>query len=66
MSVELLTEHPLGFLSLRGGCTGWSESTLVKLPHCWKSRVTANLFKYGQLILESAGKVPLDFYCTIV
>ena len=37
MSVKLLTEHHLEFLSLKGGCTGSSESTLVKMPHCWKS-----------------------------
>ena len=30
MSVKLLTEHHLEFLSLKGGCTGLSESTLVK------------------------------------
>ena len=28
-------------LSLKGGYTGCSESTLVKMPHCWKSHVTA-------------------------
>ena len=33
MSVKLLTEHHLEFLSLTGGCTGSSESTLVKMPH---------------------------------
>ena len=43
MSVKLLTEHYLEFLSLKGGCTGSSESTLVKMPHCWNSRVTAQL-----------------------
>ena len=37
MSVKLLTDHHLRFLSLKGGCTGSSESTLVKMPHCWKS-----------------------------
>ena len=36
MTVKLLTEHHLEFLSLTGGCIGWSESTLVKMPHCWK------------------------------
>ena len=41
MSVKLLTEHHLEFLSLRGGCTGSSESTLVKMPLCWKSHATA-------------------------
>ena len=44
MSVKLLTEHHLEFLSLKGGCTGWSESTLVKIPHCWKSPAT-DVFK---------------------
>ena len=43
MSVKLLTEHHLEFLSFKGDCTGLSESTLVKIPHCWKSRVTAHL-----------------------
>ena len=32
MSVKLLTEHHLEFLSLKGGCTGSSESTLIKMP----------------------------------
>ena len=41
MSVKLLTEHYLEFLSLKGGYTGSSESTLVKMPHCWKSCVVA-------------------------
>ena len=30
MIVKLLTEHPLEFLSLKGGCTGSSEFTHVK------------------------------------
>ena len=44
MRVKLLTEHHLEFLSLKGGCTGSSESTLVKMPHCWKSHVMAQMF----------------------
>ena len=40
MSVIVLTEHHLEYLSLKRGCTGSSESTLVKMPHCWKSHVT--------------------------
>ena len=44
MIVKLLTEHHLEFLSLKGGCRGPSESTLVKLLHCWKSHVTAHIF----------------------
>ena len=49
MIVKLLTEYHLEFLSLKGGCTGSSESTLVKMPHCWKSPVVAHLifcFRY--------------------
>ena len=33
MTVKLLTEHYLEFLSVKGGIT----------PHCWKSHVTAQL-----------------------
>ena len=44
MSVKLLTEHHLEFLDLTGGCTGSSESRLVKMPHCWKSHVTAQFY----------------------
>ena len=43
MSVKLRTGHRLEFLSLIGGCTGSSESTLVKIPHCWKSHAMAQL-----------------------
>ena len=41
-SVKLLTEHNLEFLRLNGVCTGSSESTLVKMSHCWKSHVAAH------------------------
>ena len=44
MSVKLLTKQCSEFLSLKGGCKGSSKSTLVKIPHCWKSLVTAQLF----------------------
>ena len=44
MIVKLLTEHHFEFLSLKLGCTGSSESALVKMPHCWKSHVTAPMF----------------------
>ena len=47
MIVKLLTEHHLEFLSLKGGCRGSSESTRVKMPHCWKSHVTAHLKEDG-------------------
>ena len=43
MNIKLLTEHHLEFLSSKRGCTGSSESTLVKMPHCWKSHVAAHI-----------------------
>ena len=43
MIVNLLTEHHLECLSLKGRCRGSSESTHVKMPHCWKSHATAQL-----------------------
>ena len=43
MTDKLLTEHHLEFLSLKGGRTGSSESTYVKIPHCWKSHVTTQI-----------------------
>ena len=43
MTVELLTEHCLEFLSLTGGCTGSSECTLVKMSNCWKSCAAAQM-----------------------
>ena len=45
LSVKLLTEHHLKFLSITEGYTGSSESTLVKMPHCWKSHVAAQMCK---------------------
>ena len=41
MIVKLLTEHHLEFVSLKGDCRGSSESTHVKMPHCWKSHALA-------------------------
>ena len=41
--VKLLTEHQLEFLSLTGGCRESSESTHVKILHCWKSHALAHL-----------------------
>ena len=43
MIFKLLTEHHLEFLSLTGGCTGSTESTLVKMSNCWKSYAAAQL-----------------------
>ena len=48
MTVKLLTEHHLEFLSLKGGHTGSSESTYVKIPHCWKSHVMTQIGKINR------------------
>ena len=39
MTVKLLTEHHLEFLSFKGGFTVSYASTLVKMPHCWSSYI---------------------------
>ena len=54
MIVKLLTEHHLEFLSFIGGFRGSSESTRVKVPHCWKSHAQAQIFIFFRL-----GKNPL-------
>ena len=57
MIVKLLTEHHFEFLSLKGGCRGSSESTHVKIPHCWKSNALAHIsslicFLVEQIVLK--------------
>ena len=52
MIVKLLNEHHLEFLNLKGGCRGSSESTHVKMPHCWKSHTLAHLC-FGYSIQDS-------------
>ena len=47
MIVKLLTEYHLELLSFKGSCTGSYESTHVKMPHCWKSHVTAHIMENG-------------------
>ena len=42
-NIKLLTEYPFGYLNLKGGCAGLSESIHVKMPLCWKSHVAAQL-----------------------
>ena len=44
MIVKSLTEHHLEFPSLKEDCRGSSESTLVKMPHCWKSCFMAHVY----------------------
>ena len=63
MSVKLLTEHYLEFLSLTGGCTGSFESTLVKMPHCWKSCVMAQVLYVS--FTEDSSERPLLTLCML-
>ena len=65
ITVQLLTEHHLEFLSLKGGSTGSSESTLVKMSHCWKSHVAAQFVcNTVELYIRQSGSLhlyePLD------
>ena len=57
MIVKLLAEHHFEFLSLKVGCTGSSESTHVKMPHCWKSHVMAHLWYVFAKILPGRGYI---------
>ena len=54
MTIKLLTEHHLKFLGLTGGYAGSSESTLVKMPHCWKSHVAAQLYFSVQIFTRES------------
>ena len=67
MTVKLLTEHHLEFLSLKGGRTSSSESTHVKVPNCWKSHVTAQMliFKTDPLKTVKALTGTMCQGCTI-
>ena len=62
MTLKLLTEHHLEFLSLKGSCTGVSESTLVKMPHCWKSFAAAHLSNGPETLYT---KVPVKGFLSI-
>ena len=65
MTVKLLTEHHLEFLNLKGGCTGLSESTHVKMPHCWKSHVVAHIsyeIRYKTATYKSTVTYVMEIY----
>ena len=53
MNIKLLANH-LEFLSLKEDCTGVSESTHVKMPHCWKSHVAAHIQRerHSRMVME--------------
>ena len=46
LCLKLLTEHHLEFVSLKGGCTGSSKSTLVKMPHCVAAQFMIQYFGF--------------------
>ena len=52
MNLKLLTEHYFEFLSLKGES---SESTLFKMPHCWRSHVAAHLQRSQQISSRKPG-----------
>ena len=52
MNIKLLTEHHFEFLNLIGGCTGSSESIHVKMPHCWKSYVAAQILIFYFILID--------------
>ena len=57
MIVKLQNEHHLEFLNLKGGCRGSSESTHVKMPHCWKSNALAQILCIQQEIDKDVHKM---------
>ena len=61
LNIKLLTEYHLEVLSLKGGCTGSFESTLVKMSQCWKSHVTAHIFYFSIIILQISYQLFLYF-----
>ena len=64
MNVKLLTEHHLEYLSLKGACTSLSESTVVKMPLCWKSRVMARMCCLVFFFCKYHNKVSSDQFFT--
>ena len=62
MIVKLLTEHHLEFLSLKGGCRGSSESSLVKMSNCLKSHAMAQLLNSVNCLIASQLQYLMTFY----
>ena len=53
MTVKLLTEHHLEFLSLRGGCTGSSEYALVEIT-CHSPFINIYLYRDSMVLVAIA------------
>ena len=62
MIVKVLTEYHLEFLSLKKGCRGSTESTHIKMPHCWKSHATAKMQRSSTTTSISLIKSKTDRY----
>ena len=62
MTVKLLTEHHLEFLNLKGGCTGSSESTLVKMSNCCKCHAAAHINLINKVFLTNTSPYPADIF----
>ena len=68
MPVKLLTQRHLEFLSLKGDYTGSSESTPVKMSHCWNSHFTAHVsfaFGFSQPSLFSSASISAIAYADL-
>ena len=72
MTLKLLTKHYFEFLILPGGSMSSSGSTLVKMPHCWKTHVSAHLMildgQAGRKILQQCKTIslPLDALIKVI
>ena len=53
MTVKLPTEHHLEFLRLKRGCIGSSESSHIKMPHCLKLHVMAQLSYMSKVMIQA-------------
>ena len=53
----------LEVLCLKGGCTGSSESTLVKMPHWWKSHAAAQFTQWMGLKVKISSFFVVVFVC---
>ena len=74
MTVKLLTKYHLEFLSLKGGCTGSSESTHISKCHIIGNHVSwliyiwyfitapSSTIKYISDIFEDIGTVVVEVY----
>ena len=65
MTVKLLTEYNLGFLSLKEGYPGSYVYIHVKMSHCWKSHVMAHFIAYSSLCTTTTGLSIVLTWCIV-